>query len=180
MQLLTGASTPWGNDAFPLCFRFPPISENILGLREKFSQFDLFPKKFSIFIRQIFWLPFCHWPKIFQFLPYFRYFNTFPLFREVFHSSPTFTNFPPDFVKFTCFVHTFCLFRFPTTLTMMHLCITQCTYWTPLTFEKYHPIFLPAKISKCLVSAHWYERNGFDHRGSVLRSQRSSSILYAL
>src|SRR6218665_1712675 len=29
------------------------------------------------------------------------------------------------FTYFTCI--------FPPTLTMMHLCITQCTYWTPLT-----------------------------------------------
>ena len=41
-------------------------------------------------------------------------------------------NFPPDFVKYKCFLHTFCVFRFPHTLIMMHLCITQCTYWTPL------------------------------------------------
>jgi len=29
-------------------------------------------------------------------------------------------------------LHTLCVFRFPLTLIMMHLCITQCTYWTPL------------------------------------------------
>src|SRR6218665_2427383 len=45
---------------------------------------------------------------------------------------PTLTNFPSVFEKFTCFLHTLCVFRFPRTLTMMHLCITQCTYWTPL------------------------------------------------
>src|SRR6218665_1404830 len=46
----------------------------------------------------------------------------------------TFENFPPDFVKFACFyiLHTLRVFRFFPTFTMMHLCITQCTYWTPL------------------------------------------------
>jgi len=29
------------------------------------------------------------------------------------------------------FLHTLCVFRFPPSLTMMHLCITQYTYWTP-------------------------------------------------
>src|SRR6218665_3855246 len=43
-----------------------------------------------------------------------------------------FCKFQSDFVIFTCFLHTFCVFRFPPTLTMMHICITQCTYWTPL------------------------------------------------
>src|SRR6218665_1041006 len=28
-------------------------------------------------------------------------------------------------------------FCFPPTLTMMHLCITKCTYWTPLTADDY-------------------------------------------
>jgi len=27
--------------------------------------------------------------------------------------SPYFCKFPPDFVKFTCYLHTFCVFRFP-------------------------------------------------------------------
>jgi len=58
----------------------------IFILCDKFPQFHLFPKSFSIFIHQ-------------------------------------------NFVK----LHTLCLFRFPLILTMMHLCITQCTYWTPVT-----------------------------------------------
>ena len=54
-----------------------------------------------------------------------------PLFGKFF-IFPYFFKFPPEFVKFTCFLYTFCVFRLPPTLTMMHLCITQCTYWTPL------------------------------------------------
>src|SRR6218665_1167235 len=71
-------------------------------------------------------------------------------------SPPIFTNFPRVFEKFTCSFTYFYVFRFPPTLTMMHLCITQCTYWTPLAdqntytevFQSYNlpvyttPIFL--------------------------------------
>ena len=56
----------------------------------------------------------------------------FPLFRENYYFPPTLTNFPP-LHKFTCFLHTLRVFRFPPTFTMMHLCINQCTYWTPRT-----------------------------------------------
>ena len=81
----------WGHDAFPPCFRFPPIFE-------KFSKFYLFPKNFSIFIRQNFWWPFLsHRLQIYNF-PLFsllQYISS--LFRESFHLSPTFTNFPHVF-----------------------------------------------------------------------------------
>src|SRR6218665_2491233 len=47
--------------------------------------------------------------------------------------------FPPYFDKFPlCFTQIHLLFAyftcisFPPTFTVMHLCITQCTYWTPL------------------------------------------------
>ena len=46
--------------------------------------------------------------------------------------------FPPDSRKFlfslcfSKFSHALRVFFLPPTLTMMHLCITQCTYWTPL------------------------------------------------
>src|SRR6218665_1731735 len=56
-----------------------------------------------------------------------------PCFAKIIISPFTLKNFPPVFQKFTCFLHTLCVFRFPPTMmTMMHLCITQCTYWTPL------------------------------------------------
>src|SRR6218665_1170973 len=51
-----------------------------------------------------------------------------PLFFENYYFPPTFTNFP----MFSKNLHASYVFRFPPTLTMMHLCITQCTYWTPL------------------------------------------------
>src|SRR6218665_1994866 len=69
----------------------------------------------------------------FQISPLFSLFQYIsPLFRENYSFPPTLTNFPPLLDKFTCFLHTLRVFRFPPTLTMMHLCITQCTYWTPL------------------------------------------------
>src|SRR6218665_3459646 len=63
--------------------------------------------------------------------PYFRCFSAFPLFRENYSSPFYFFKFHPDFVKLTCFYMPHVLFV-SLCLTMMHLCITQCTYWTPL------------------------------------------------
>src|SRR6218665_2691086 len=75
---------------------------------------------------------FSHRPQISNF-PLFSLFQYIPLcFEKIIISPPTLTNFPPVLDKFTCFLHTLPVFRFPPTLTMMHLCITQCTYWTPL------------------------------------------------
>src|SRR6218665_72734 len=52
--------------------------------------------------------------------------------------SPYFYKFAPDFVKFTCSFTYYLCFSFPPTLTMMHLCITQCAYWTPLLTNSKH------------------------------------------
>jgi len=117
---------------FPLLSDIPPISEKFLRLRRKFSQFYLFRKRFSIFICQNFlWLflvidhKFVIFPSIFALSVYF------PLFRKNLHS--LLWQIPPsDFVKFLCFFTYFLWFSFPPTLTMMHLCITQCSYWTHL------------------------------------------------
>jgi len=75
----------------PLCFGFPPprISDKFLRLREKFSQFHLLPKNFSIFPISL----------------------HFPLFRPTLLFPPTFTNFLPVF--FNGILHTLCVFRFP-------------------------------------------------------------------
>jgi len=55
--------------------------------------------------------------------------STFPPISRKLLFPPAFSNIPPDFGKCTCFLHT--LRVFPPSLTMMHLCITRCTYWTP-------------------------------------------------
>ena len=79
----------------------PPISETFFELREKCSQLYLFPKKFSIFIRQIFWRPFF----LLVIDHKFRMSPLFSLFQYIFSIfinfsfPPTFTNFPPLFRK---------------------------------------------------------------------------------
>src|SRR6218665_3744733 len=75
-------------------------------------------------------LIFSHSPQFFI-SPYFRYSNIFPPFREIFLFS-LLLKIPPEFVKFTCFLHTLYAFRFLPTLVMLHLCITQCTTGRPL------------------------------------------------
>ena len=89
--------------------------------------------------------------------PYFRCFNTFSPYFEKISISPYFFKFPSDFVEFTCFLHTLCVFRFP----QFHhdaliLCITQCTYWTPL--NEWHNLLQKAKYTQFslwgLLSAH--------------------------
>src|SRR6218665_2191228 len=74
---------------------------------------------------------FSHRPQISNFPPSLPLSVHFPLFRENYYF-PLLLKIPPLFKKFTCFLLTFFVFCVPSTLTMMHLCITQCTYWTPL------------------------------------------------
>ena len=112
-----GVHPLWDHNAFPPCFRFSPISETISDFQNFFFNFS-------------------HRPQIWNFPPIFAVSVHFPsVLRIFFFSSPTFTNFTPVLGKFTSFSHTLCVF-FPPTLTMMHLCITQCTYWTPLTISQ--------------------------------------------
>src|SRR6218665_2655483 len=98
---------------FPPVLDFLPYFRRIFRLCGQFKKCYLFPKNFSIFIRHIT----VHFPLVSRNL-------LFP---------PTLKKFPPVLQKFTYFLHTLCVFRFPPNLTMMHLCITQCTYSTPLT-----------------------------------------------
>jgi len=71
----------------------------------------------------------------FRISPYFPCFSTFPPVvsqKCVFPSY--FQEFPPCFRKIHLHFTYFICISIPPTLTMMHLCITQCTYWTPLFF----------------------------------------------
>src|SRR6218665_3495269 len=74
----------------------------------------------------------------FRISPNFRCFSTFPppVSRKSFFPSYFLLLISPSVLgTFTCFFHTLRVF-FPTpALSMMHLCITQCTYWTPLARE---------------------------------------------
>ena len=115
-----------------LCFTFPPISENFFGSRGKLPRFDLFPQNFLISIRQNFWRPLFSLTTNFEFLPLFPCFNSFPPYFEKILFSPYFCKIPPpNFLKLTCLYVLYVYFA-PPTFTMMHLCITQCTYWTTL------------------------------------------------
>src|SRR6218665_997883 len=69
---------------------------------------------------------------LYFFPPIFSVSVHFPRVSRKLLFPPYFEQFPPVFQKFTCLLHTLCVFRFPPTLTMMQLCITQCTYWTSL------------------------------------------------
>src|SRR6218665_1017582 len=61
----------------------------------------------------------------------------------LFKISPCFRKIQQLFTYFTC--------NFPPTLTMMHLCITHCTYWTPLTglarFKTNHLFYLITELN---------------------------------
>src|SRR6218665_1825708 len=97
-----------------------PFPENI---------FDSHPHKFLMTF-------FSHRPQISN-SPYFLCFRTpSPLFRAFFYFTPTFKNVPLCFLKIHLLFTYFMCISFPLTLTMMHLCITQCTYWTPLIIPR--------------------------------------------
>src|SRR6218665_1151050 len=104
----------------PPCFRCSPYFPKMFRLCEKFSKFYPFSRNFFPFssakISDDLFL-------VIEFFPYFPCDSVhFPLFRKIIILLPAFINFPSVFQKFTCFLHTFCVFRFPPTLTMMHLC----------------------------------------------------------
>ena len=61
---------------------------------EKFSNFHLFQKNFSIFICQNFWRPFLVIDHKFRISSYFRYLNTFLPISENSSFPPYFPNFP--------------------------------------------------------------------------------------
>jgi len=127
---------PRGHDAFPPCFRFLPYFRRICTLCGNFSKFYLFTKKLSILIRQNFWWSFLdRRPQISNF-PLFSLLQYISLcFAKIIISPTFFAKLPSVFEKFTCFLHTLCVFRFPPTLTMMHFCIAQYTHWTPLPVD---------------------------------------------
>jgi len=100
------------------CFYSASSSPLLLrSKRSRHSTFYLFPKNFSIFICQNFW-----W-----------------LFFSRRNFPSTLKNFLPSFIKIHLLFTYFMCISFPPTFTMMHLCITQCTYWTPLSasWERY-------------------------------------------
>src|SRR6218665_578824 len=112
---------------FPLFQAYPPVSlkqldavANLLTFTFSRQNLQFSSVKICLVIDHKFRISSC-----------FAYFSTFPPCLAKIIISPYFQKFPPCFRKihqlFTCFV---C--HFPPTLTMMHLCTTQCRYWTPL------------------------------------------------
>ena len=118
----------------PLFQISPLFARNCSDSVENFPRFT-FSDFFWDFHPQIFLTTFfSHWPKILN-PPIFAISIHFPLFREIFLLPPTFPNFPWFRKMYALFAYLMC-FSFPPTLTMMHLCITKCTYWTPLQGSK--------------------------------------------
>src|SRR6218665_626971 len=114
---------------FPPVLDFPSYFRKFCYFLENFTNFPFSRKKFQFSSDKIsddlvFLVFFSHRPQI----------SDFPLF------CPVLQHFPPDSRKFiisplfpknsTAFYILYVCF--PPTLTMMHLCITQCTYRTPL------------------------------------------------
>src|SRR6218665_1893133 len=100
---------------FPFVLDFLPISKTFFRLPGKFSQILPFPQK------------------IFDFHP-LKFLMTFLLVIEISSCFHCFSTFPPYFTKIIIFplLLTYFVFSFPPSLTMMHFCITQCTYRTSL------------------------------------------------
>lgn len=88
--------------------------------------------KMSVCIHQNIWWPLLVVYSKFVTFPYFRRMYTFLPIAEKLYPFYFFT-FLPIFVQFICFLHNLRVFCFPLfSPCMMHLCVVQYTYWTPL------------------------------------------------
>ena len=124
-----GRPAPRGNDAFLPFFRFPYFRK-VFRRHGKFFKFDLFPKTFWFLSVKIF--DDLLSPKFL--MAFCRKRVHFPLpISGKWLFSLYLSKCPPDFVTFTCFYIVYVFFVSPHSLTMMHLCITQCTCWTSLS-----------------------------------------------
>ena len=124
-----GRPSPEAMMHFPLCFRFPPVSKKFSDSTENFPNFTFSRKYFLIFISQNFWWLFLvnHKFRISPLFSLFQYIS--PLFQQNYSFPPTLTISPLFSANLRVF-YIPCVFRFPPYF--YHLCITQCTYWTPL------------------------------------------------
>ena len=120
---------------FPPCFRFLPCFRNFFQTPWKIfpiSQLYLFPKMFRFNPPKFLITIFSNLLQILNF-PLFSLFQYIsPYFAKIIIFFPHFSKFAPYFRKIYVLFSYFMCFSFPPSLTMMHLCITQCTYWTPL------------------------------------------------
>jgi len=122
----------------PSYFRFPSISV-FPYFRTSLRGYEKFPQ--LTFSQQNIW---CLSIKIsddlllvslFQicYFPYFRKIDTFPPIWDKALFPIYFFKFPPIFIKVACFCLIYVFLTTSPILTVMHLCIMQYTYWTPLT-----------------------------------------------
>src|SRR6218665_2473881 len=94
---------------FPLCFRFPPLFSKKFQTPLKIFQILPFPENFVDFRPPKFLLTFFSHQ-----ISSFPCFGTLsPCFAKIIIPPPYFQKFPSVFPKFTSFLHTFCVFRFP-------------------------------------------------------------------
>jgi len=114
----------------PLFQISPLFQKNFQTLWNFFSNFTFSVKFFKLHPPKFLTTSFSHRLQIFIFPLFLLFQYISPIFHEI--VSPYFSKFHPWFHQiymiFTCFM----CFSFPPSLTMMQLCITQCTYWTPL------------------------------------------------
>jgi len=119
-----GAHPLWGNDAFPLCFRFP-LFPKILQTQWKMFPISPFPKEIFQFSSKKFhfWWPFVLVvDSNFWISPYFRCFSTFPPYFGKIFISPHFFKFPLWFRQiYVYFFYLLYVFFVSPSLTMMHL-----------------------------------------------------------
>ena len=134
--LLLGVHPPEAIDAFPACFRFPLFPKKISDSIENFRNFTFSEKISQFSSTKLLMTFFSHLPQIWNFPPIFAVSIHSPYFAGNFSFPLYFSKFPLWFRK----IYILCHFRLPPTLTMMHLCITQCMYWTPLTTTPITPM----------------------------------------
>ena len=125
----SGASIlPEATMHFPL-FLIPPISENLSDSVENYPNFTFSRKIFRFSSAKISDDLFLVVDYKFLISPLFSLFHY--QFRENYYF-PLLLQISPCFPGICVFFTYFMCISFPPTLTMMHLCITHCTYWTPL------------------------------------------------
>ncbi len=122
-----GVHPPEAMMHFPL-FQISPYFRKLFQTPWKIFTIWPFPKKIFDFHLPKFLMTFfffSHWPQIWNF-PLFSLFQYIsPYFGKFFF--PLLLQISPWFRKIYVFFTYFMCFSFPPTLTMMHLCITQCT-----------------------------------------------------
>src|SRR6218665_1186771 len=111
--MMQGRPSPQTMMHFPL-FQLSPLLGNTFRTPMKIFHIYSFPDKFLDFHPPKFLMTFfSHRPQISNFLPIFPVSVHFPPLSRKLLFPPYFDKFPPVLDKFTCFLHTLRVFRFP-------------------------------------------------------------------